>query len=625
MLKRIGLVGAMVCVSLAMSGWAQDASPGVARTGVVQEFRLSKEFTPAAIPDAPSSTRQDRPHGRLYGYLGSSLMSPDVTPAALPLSQFGGAIGGDLGGSTSYFVSYDQIGLNRQRLMESLASQMAVGGVGLLDPANLVSSAFAGRMDHRFGQGDSAYVRFSRDAMRGNSLNPALALPQTAKGLNVTQTTAAAGNTASLSPRTTDESRAQFVSTDVELPAGTAALGLGSADPQLRHNRIFEAANNLYRQVGSQSLRLGGDFLYNQMNLSLLQSSLGRMALGQSTRDVGFYVQGQRQLRPDLVVTTGARYDLQTMRGFKTDLNNFSPQVGFAWSPGSSRTVIRGGFGMYYDRVPLPAFAGSGDPASAANLSRSAVLRGTGSAAQMGVFTTVSPMIQNSYAEHASLQAEQQIGAHSVLSGGYEYVRGVQLALPVQRTAELCATTSVCSSQNEFMGQQIGTGAVSSYKGFTAAFAQEPLKWGNYKVSYTYSVAEGAGTGANLSYLSDQMRRLSFTGVLHTALSEGSTPWQRLTHGFLLTGTADYSNRSEFLGMSFINVNARLSKSLVTAQGFRLEGMVETFNMLQRTNAAFSNAAAQMGDGAAAIFSTYRRIASLQSPNGSQMGLRMIF
>lgn len=40
--------------------------------------------------------------------------------------------------------------------------------------------------------------------------------------------------------------------------------------------------------------------------------------------------------------------------GFKTDRNNFSPQIGFAWAPGSSRkTVIRGAYALAYDQQPL--------------------------------------------------------------------------------------------------------------------------------------------------------------------------------------------------------------------------------------------------------------------------------
>ena len=63
-------------------------------------------------------------------------------------------------------------------------------------------------------------------------------------------------------------------------------------------------------------------------------------------------------MRPRLTLDLGVRYDLQFLKTVRTDTNNVSPLLGFAWAPFESRrTVVRGSFGLFYDRIPLHALA----------------------------------------------------------------------------------------------------------------------------------------------------------------------------------------------------------------------------------------------------------------------------
>jgi hypothetical protein len=81
----------------------------------------------------------------------------------------------------------------------------------------------------------------------------------------------------------------------------------------------------------------------------------GNPEAGVSQTDFGAYVQDDWRVRPNLTLSLGLRYEGQT--NIASSLN-FAPRFTFAWAPGASgaraqqpKTVIRGGFGVFYDRV----------------------------------------------------------------------------------------------------------------------------------------------------------------------------------------------------------------------------------------------------------------------------------
>jgi hypothetical protein len=100
--------------------------------------------------------------------------------------------------------------------------------------------------------------------------------------------------------------------------------------------------------------------------------------------DLAFYVHDDWKVRPNLALNLGLRWEyfspiksdrlgnlvlgpngltdasvVTVDKLTDSDLNNFAPQIGFAWTPQrfAGRTVIRGGFGVGYDRLPNAVLA----------------------------------------------------------------------------------------------------------------------------------------------------------------------------------------------------------------------------------------------------------------------------
>ena len=108
----------------------------------------------------------------------------------------------------------------------------------------------------------------------------------------------------------------------------------------------------------------GRAFTYTQ-----LQQDIGDPTVQSCFNFWNFFVQDEMRVTRSLTLNVGLRYELidypeldpqaplELSRTVNTDTNNFAPRFGFSLSPFSdNKTVIRGGYGLYYDTPNLGLF-----------------------------------------------------------------------------------------------------------------------------------------------------------------------------------------------------------------------------------------------------------------------------
>ncbi len=623
---------------------ANDDAAGLTGTfyglDVVREFQVvtsggQAEFGRALGGYINMVTRSgtDTLHGGVYGYLRNQRLNADnaLTNMALPQTQaqYGASLGGPaIHGRTFYFANFEQRELNQDGIITIspanatvLNAQLAaVGYAGSRIFTGLFSNPvhntnFLAKLDHQFNQHDQFSARYSLyDVGSRNSRGAgALSTVSAAAGLADLDQTIAASNIATLSPRTVNETRAQFTYSNLMAPpndpvgpavsiSGIAQFGTLSGSPTARLDKLYELADNLSHQAGAHALRAGVDFLYNDLTITFPQSvrgsysfsslpnflkgaynnsgftqSFGNPVIPQTNPNVGFYAQDEWKLSSKFTLNIGTRYDLEFLKTIATDANNISPRAGFAWAPlVARRTVVRGSYGLFYDRIPLRPLANallsSGNTTNITPTTFTTVsLSATQSAAPIfpNILTTLPPGVlvnfstldrhmQNAYSEQGSLEIEQQIGKQGTLSVSYQHVRGLHLLISINENTPICVaagTSNGCRPNSNFgNNKQYSSLADSHYDGLHVSFVQKPSRWGSYRISYTYSKAlDNVSEFFFSSPINnfniwqdygrsddDQRNRLVFDSTIHTPLNAGKGGWERFIHGFELSTILQY-------------------------------------------------------------------------------------
>jgi Carboxypeptidase regulatory-like domain/TonB dependent receptor len=695
-------------------------------------------------------------HGSVYGFLRNQRLNASnaLSQSTLPLTQaqYGASLGGPiLRDRTFYFANFERKQLNQDGIitvapaniaainarLQSIGYQGPLISTGLY-PNPVHTNNFFAKIDHHVSASDEFSLRYSLyDVDSQNSRGAGgLSTVSAAAGLHNLDQAVAVSNIATISAKTVNETRGQYTHSDLSAPpndpigpavsiSGVASFGTLSVSPQGRTNNLYEVANNIAHQAGPHSLRMGGDFLYNDLKIVFPQSNRGSYAFSslsnflngtfnssgytqsfgnpivlQTNPNIGVYGQDEWKIIPSLTLNAGLRYDLQFLKSVSTDTNNISPRIGFAWSPFSKdKTILRGSFGLFYDRVPLRALSNALQSSNnTTNISSSTFVTVSLSPTQIGApsfpnilstvpsgvlvnFTTMAPHMQNAYSEQASLQVDQQIGDHATLGISYQHVRGLHLIISVNQNTPTCIATGLnngCRPDASYgNNKQYQPAANSYYDGLSVSYVQRPVRWGSYRISYTWSKAlDDVGEFFFSSPINnfniaqdrslsddDQRHRVVFAGTIHTSMDVAHDRWSRIRNGFLLSGILQYYSALPFnittgsnsiqgttlrpcvpevisctqvlegtvigrnagVGFDSFTMNARLSRTFQIGERFRLEGIAEAFNALNHRNDLIPNGTFGTGEYPVAPAAGFGRATAVGDPRQVQLAMRLTF
>ena len=673
--------------------------------------------------------------GDLYGFFRNQRFDArnPLAPTKDPLTQaqYGVTLGGPLRHNRTFFFSnFEQTRRNYSAVIT--ISPAAVNSINnrlraITFPGPLISTGvvpasfdttnFFARIDHSINQRNQLSARYSLyhiDAVNSRTVGGLNAVSR-GSGLSDTDQIVQVSNVTTFNSRTLNEARFQFINSRLDAPvndevgpavgiSGVANFGIATFSPLARDINLFEAVDSISTLRGTHSLKGGIDLLYNRVNILFpgalqgvynftslsnfltgnylsFQQAFGVPSQFQSNPNFGMFAQDEWRVRPSLTLNAGLRYDLQFLpEPIRTDTDNLAPRVGIVYAPGDRKTVVRAGFGLYYDRIPLRATSNAlqrdGLKYLVVQLSPTqpgAPVFPNVLAVQPATLPTkpnitrIDPNIEASYGQQANLQIERELPGNAVFSIGYLHLRAFHLIL----SRNVNVPTVPASAGIPNLGRpdpkwgnisRFESSGNSYYDGMVVSYNQRAAQWANIRVSYTlsktiddagnfffssvqnnFNIRDDRGLSDN-----DQRHRLVVSGSLEVPPHDKATGFQRFLCGFQLGYIFTYASRLPFnvllgsdrnfdtnnndrpvgvgrntgRGFDFASLDLRLSRRFHLTERVDLQLLAEGFNVLNRANFGVPNNT--FGSGATPL-PTFGHPTSAFDPRQFQFGMKVSF
>jgi hypothetical protein len=319
-------------------------------------------------------------------------------------------------------------------------------------------------------------------------------------------------------------------SSDPTLMVQGAFTGGGNSIGQVTdtQNR-FELQNNTSLVHGSHSIKFGtrlrnirdtnnstsgfnGTFIFNTLaDYNARQPSQYSVTKGSPTSsvtvfDASVYAADEWRARPNLTLSYGLRYEVQN---HINDYLNLAPRLSFAWAVGPGKTVVRGGYGWFYDRFDYNYILQAERQNGIAQRQYVVSMPTTGltppsldSATISSTIYQVSPSLHAPLTMEAAIGVDRQIAKNATVSVTYINSRGVHALRSDNINAPLPDTGLRPNGTNENIYQYQSGGVFRQHQLVTnfSVKAHNLSLFGFYMLNFANGDTAGANNFPSNSY-----------------------------------------------------------------------------------------------------------------------------